>query len=383
MSLTALTIFKKYHQLIVVIVFFINTASAQTSATHDSADPLVVLGQQLFFDTDLSFNRTQSCASCHDPARAFTDTRVNPFNAAASIGADGASLGDRQAPSLSYAAQTPDLHEVEEGVFAGGYFWDGRASSLEQQATSPLYSPVEMALPDASMLKERLFEKDAYRNAFSALFGNNVWNEADALNNAFSSAVAAFQRTSLFSPFDSRYDRYLRGEYKPTLRETIGMGLFFSQGFANCSHCHQLNTLPNSPGETFSNYQYENIGLSVNGALREANGKGADYIDGGFMQQGRFKVPTLRNVAVTAPYMHNGIFNELRTVLLFYNKFNTTGGTSQINPETQQPWGEPEVDAHRNMEKLNGGIPLSRLHMEALEAFMRMLTDQQYEHLLP
>jgi cytochrome c peroxidase len=69
--------------------------------------------------------------------------------------------------------------------------------------------------------------------------------------------------------------------------------------------------------------------------------------------------------------------------LLFYNKFNTTGGTSQINPETNQPWGEPEVDGHRDMLKLNAGIPLSNRHMDAIEAFLRMLTDQRYEHLLP
>ncbi|MDP3518071.1 MAG: cytochrome c peroxidase [Pseudohongiella sp.] len=381
--MSALNALLKHRQPLVLMAVFFSYANAQSTEIPQTSVQLEALGQQLFFDTDLSFNRSQSCATCHDPARAFTDTRLNHVNSAASIGADGRSLGDRQAPSLSYAAQTPAMHEIEDGKFAGGYFWDGRAVSLEQQAVSPLYSPIEMALPDVSVLKQRLLEKEFYQQAFSTLFSDDIWNKPDALNDAFASAVAAYQRTEIFSPFDSRYDRYLRGEYKPTLPETIGMGLFFSQGFANCSHCHQLNTLPNSVGETFSNYQYENIGLAANTALRDANGKGADFVDSGFMEQGRFKVPSLRNVAVTAPYMHNGIFNELRTVLLFYNKFNTTGGTSQINPETQQPWGEPEIDGHRDMEKLNGGIPLSRLHMDALEAFMRMLTDQQYEHLLP
>lgn len=354
---------------------------AFSQAEH--SEPFAELGQRLFFDTDLSFNRSQSCASCHNPERAFTDTRPNSVFSAASVGADGVSMGDRHTPGLTYGSYAPGLTEIEPGVFAGGQFWDGRAGTLEEQATSPLYSPVEMALPDASVLRDRLLEKEFYSDAFRSLFSEHVFDNPDALNSAFSVAIAAFQRTELFSPFDSRYDRYLRGEIQPTLQEMIGMGLFFSKDFANCSHCHQLNSLPNSPGETFSNYRYENIGLPVNALLRSENGKGKDFVDSGFMQQGRFKVSGLRNVAVTSPYMHNGIFTELRTVLLFYNKFNTTGGDSQINPETNQPWGEPEVDGHRDMVKLNAGIPLSTRHMDALEAFLRMLTDQRYEHLLP
>jgi cytochrome c peroxidase len=375
--------------MVVCVLVLLMTASAEPLAGDPiSSDPtltesMVQLGQQLFFDTDLSFNRTQSCASCHDPARAFTDARSNLVSSAASAGADGQSLGDRHTPSLAYAAYAPRLHEPEPGVYAGGQFWDGRADSLEQQASSPLYNPSEMALSDPSALRARLLEKEFYQQAFSRLFSTDIFDSPEGLNAAFSSAIVAFQRTDLFSPFDSRYDRYLRGEIQPTLQESIGMGLFFNNGFANCSHCHQLNALPNSAGETFSNYRYENIGLPANTQLRALNGKGVDYTDPGFMQQGRFKVPSLRNVAVTSPYMHNGIFKELRTVLLFYNKFNTTGGTSQINPETNQPWGEPEVDGHRDMLKLNAGIPLSNRHMDAIEAFLRMLTDQRYEHLLP
>jgi cytochrome c peroxidase len=365
-----------------VLGLLISSLHAQTPESAQSDVSLAELGQQLFFDTDLSLSRSQSCASCHNPERAFTDTRDNGVNAASSLGADGVSLGDRQAPGLTYAASVPTFHEVEDGRFAGGFFWDGRATTLEHQATSPLYSEIEMALPDAETLIQRLLEKEFYQQAFSELFSADVFETPDAINNAFSTAVAAFQRTDLFSPFDSRYDRYLRGEYQPTIQEMIGMGLFFSKDFANCSHCHQLSSLPNSVGETFSNYQYENIGLPVNASLRSANGKGSDFMDAGFKDQGRFRVPSLRNVAVTAPYMHNGIFNELQTVLLFYNKFNTTGGTSQTNPETGKDWGEPEIDGHRDMEKLNAGIPMSGRQMDALEAFMRMLTDQRYEHLL-
>jgi cytochrome c peroxidase len=365
------------------LILQVSAVSAQASDTDVNLTALEELGQHLFFDTTLSVNRTQSCASCHDPARAFTDTRFNQVESAASLGADGVSLGDRQAPALTYAGSTPAFHEVEQGLFAGGFFWDGRATSLEHQAVSPLYSDIEMALPDEAALRSRLLENEFYKQAFTALFAPDVFERPDAVNQAFSAAIGAFQRTREFSSFDSRYDRYLRGDYSPTIQERIGMGLFFSKDFANCSHCHQLGALPNSVGETFSNYQYENIGLPANARLRSANGKGVDFVDSGFKGEGRFKVPSLRNVAVTSPYMHNGIFKELKTVLLFYNKFNTTGGTSQINPETGEDWGDPEVDGHRDMEKLNAGIPLSPKQMDALEAFMRMLTDQRYEHLLP
>jgi len=365
------------------LVLQFSAVSAQASDTDVNLTTLEALGEHLFFDTTLSVTRTQSCASCHDPERAFTDTRLNQVEAAASLGADGVSLGDRQAPALTYAGATPEFHEVEQGLFAGGFFWDGRATTLEHQAVSPLYSAIEMALPDEAALTSRLLENEFYKQAFTALFSQDVFEKPDVVNQAFSAAIAAFQRTNEFSSFDSRYDRYLRGDYSPTIQERIGMGLFFSKDFANCSHCHQLSALPNSAGETFSNYQYENIGLPANARLRSANGKGVGFVDSGFNGEGRFKVPSLRNVAVTSPYMHNGIFAELKTVLLFYNKFNTTGGTSQINPETGEDWGEPEVDGHRDMEKLNAGIPLSPKQMDALEAFMRMLTDQRYEHLLP
>lgn len=374
----------------VLIVFAACLSPTLASSPFDQQGPgsasLITLGQGLFFDKDLSFNRTQSCASCHQPEHAFTDSRSNQYSFAASIGADGKSLGDRHAPSLSYVGLIPPLQETG-GIFSGGHFWDGRARNLEEQASQPLFNSIEMALADETALRDRLLEKDAYAGAFRQLFSDDIFEKANSepgvLSQAFSQAIVAFLRTEYFSPFDSRYDRYLLGEYMPTTQEYIGMALFFSKDFTNCSHCHQLNSLPSAKGETFSNYQYENIGIPVNAVLRQQNNKGDDYVDTGFMEQGRFKVPTLRNVAVTAPYMHNGIFTELRTVLMFYNKYNTTGEDSEINPETGGPWGSPEVSGHLDMFKLNSGVPLSNLHMNALEAFLKMLTDRRYEHLLP
>lgn len=169
------------------------------------------------------------------------------------------------------------------------------------------------------------------------------------------------------------------------------MTLFFSNQFTNCNQCHQLQQFPEAERETFSNHTFQNIGVPVNTTLRAANGKGKTYRDRGLLenpavddpeQDGKFKVPTLRNVALTAPYMHNGVFSELRTVMLFYNKYLARGSRAQINPETGEAWGEPETAANIAHDKLEAGRALDDRGVDALVAFMRMLTDQRYEALL-
>jgi cytochrome c peroxidase len=349
------------------------------------------LGQALFFDVNLSLDRTQSCATCHDPARAFTDWRDSGVGAAASMGNDMHTLGDRNAPTISYTSLIPALQLNQQGDYVGGLFWDGRANSLEEQAGGPALNPEEMAMTDSSLIQERLKENANYGYAFKGLFGEGVLDDAEAAFIAMQESIAAFERGEFFSPFDSRYDRYLRGEYKPTEQETLGMTLFFSNQFANCNKCHQLQTLPESKLETFSNYRYHNIGVPVNSALREANGRGTSYVDHGLFgnpavtdpaQDGKFRVPTLRNVAITAPYMHNGVFKDLRTVVKFYNKYQAKGSKAQVNPETGQQWGPPEVAENLALEELESTRALDERSIDALVAFMRMLTDKRYEPLL-
>lgn len=132
-----------------------------------------------------------------------------------------------------------------------------------------------------------------------------------------------------------------------------------------------------------------NLGVPANTNVRVLNGKGADFIDRGLAEApsfagqvsaaGRFRVPTLRNVAVTAPYMHNGVFQELRTAVLFHDRFKAAAGT---NPETFAPWGPPEVDANLATHDL-GGPALTELQLSAIIAFLATLTDKRYEHLPP
>ena len=123
---------------------------------------LVDFGRALFFDPNLSLNRTQSCATCHDPARAFVDSRDNGVGGAVSLGDDGRSLGDRNAPSLTYAALTPPLRRNADGVYEGGLFHDGRARDLADQAGQPILNPLEMNMPDAAAVAARVSENPAY-----------------------------------------------------------------------------------------------------------------------------------------------------------------------------------------------------------------------------
>ncbi|QKV17712.1 cytochrome-c peroxidase [Oricola thermophila] len=363
-------------------------AFAVASAEQPAAPPasLEALGEALFFDTNLSANRTQACASCHDPDYAFADPR-----GMASIGDDGESLGDRNVPTAAYAALSPEFHRREDGEWVGGQFLDGRAATLEEQAGGPPLNPIEMGMPDEASVVERLKENPGYVAAFDALFGPGTLDDAETGYDAMTRAIAAFERTETFMPFDSKYDRFLRGEAKLTDEEELGRLLFFSQQFTNCNQCHQLAKSAIDPRETFTDYRFHNIGVPENRALREMNGSAPDTVDEGLLandaiddpaQRGKFRTPTLRNVAVTAPYMHNGIFGDLRTVILFYNKYNTKNPERLVNPETGEPFGEPEVPENLSTEELTHGPALDDKRIDALVAFLKTLTDARYEHLL-
>ena len=347
-------------------------------------DNLEALGEALFFDTDLSMNRTQACATCHSPDAGFVDPRETDAGRAVSLGDDGGSLGTRNAPTASYAMLTPPFHLNAEGNWEGGLFLDGRATTLEDQAGGPPLNPVEMGMPDHAAVVDRLRENPDYVAALQALIGPDVFDDPDRAYAGMTQALAAYERTPEFAPFDSKYDRYLRGEYEMTPDEDLGRLLFFSQQFTNCNLCHQLKRSAVDPEETFSNYQYHNIGVPANPALAAAPDQG--LLDNPAVddpaQAGKFKVPPLRNVAVTGPYMHNGVFKDLRTVVLFYNKYNSKSPARQINPETGQPFGPPEVDGTLSMEELTTGPALDDRRIDALVAFLKTLTDARYEDLL-
>jgi cytochrome c peroxidase len=351
-----------------------------------SAEDLTLdaLGELLFFDVNLSANRTQSCATCHDPNRAFTDSRGE----AASRGDDGMSLGDRNAPTAMYAGFVPPLYQNADGNWQGGLFHDGRANSLAEQAGGPPLNPVEMGMPDRASVVARLRADDTYTEAFARLFGPDTLDEPDAGYAAMTDAIAAFERTEEFAPFTSRYDRWLRGEIELSPEEELGRVLFFSQQFTNCASCH-LGGGPLDPAETFTNHSYHNIGTPENVALRAQNGTplgtvdvGLEAVTGAPENRAMIRTPTLRNVAVSGPYMHNGVFADLRTVILYYNQFNTRSAARKINPETGQPFAAHPVPDTMSMDDLTDAPALDDRRIDALVAFLEALTDAKYEPLL-
>ncbi len=372
-------------------------ASAITTKTE--------LGEALFSDVNLSANRNQSCATCHNPDHAFSDDRKNPFGeiAAVSTGDDGTSLGVRNAPTATYAAFAPEFHKegtrpidfIEFKEYQGplgGQFVDGRAQGLAEQAMGPPVNPIEMGMADKAAVVTRLQENPRYVEAFQDLYGEDVLDDVDRAYRAMADSIAVFERTEEFAPFDSRYDRALEGDYEFTPKEKRGRDLFFSRK-TNCFLCHQRKA-EGAKQETFTGYEYHNIGVPANIALQDRRSGEALPPDAGLLDnpeindeahEGKFKVPTLRNVAVTEPYMHNGVFQDLETVVAFYDHMHSrvTDGPVRrpLNPETGDLWGEPEVDANI-APGLAFGNPLDDGQVEALVCFLRTLTDRRYEHLI-
>ena len=340
------------------------------------------LGKVLYFDKNLSNNRTQSCATCHNPDAGFIDDRT-PM---ASLGDNNTSLGDRTAPTASYAMFSPKFHyDLKKKKYIGGQFWDGREDTLEGQEGGPPLNPDEMGMKDKKQVNTRLQENPYYLETFKEVYGENIFEKDDLLYLAMADAIASFEKTKEFAPFDSKYDRFLKGEYDLSPLEDLGKAIFFSNNNNSCATCHVLKG-EDKFGETFTNYEYHNIGTPINKELRAING--VSKIDEGLLnnpkvsdikQRGKFKVPTLRNVAVTAPYMHNSVFKDLRTVVEFYDKYNNKN--RQINPETQKQWDEPEIKETISKEELKAKKQSER-KIDALVAFMKLLTDKRYEHLL-
>lgn len=342
----------------------------------DAADAsLVEFGKGLFFDPNLSNPPGQACATCHDPSRAFSDPRPTP-GGALSLGADGRSLGERNTPSLTYLADVPAFSHHQDH-YRGGFFLDGRAPTLREQALEPMLNPLEMALPNEAAIVTRVLASPDHRHNLRALFGPEAEGSEAAVLDAITTAIAAFERSKAFSTFDSKYDRYLAGEYEMTRSEAVGREVFFS-GLVNCIQCHQNRPDQISPRETFTNHRYHNIGVPLNPLV-----PGPDAGLGGQLgepaQAGKFRVPTLRNVAVTAPYMHNGVFADLETAVAFYAKFTLR---NHRNPETGAPWREAAVPETVDLDILADGQPLDPARIEHLTAFLKTLTDRRYEHLI-
>ncbi len=334
--------------------------------------PIEELGRRLFFDESLSTPPGQSCATCHDPNIAFADpVKELPV----SRGAIPGRYGNRNDMVASYAAFIPPLHkDPEEDIWVGGLFWDGRANTLAEQAMMPPLNPLEMANPDEAAVLEKLKVLE-YASMFSEVFGPEALKDAATGFKNMALAIEAFEKTKQFSPFNSKYDAYLRRETELTEQEMRGMALFEAEDKGNCAACHPMHLGEDGSPPLFTDFTYDNLGVPKNPENpfyllpKELNPDGFDFVDLGLAvtvkdpaENGKFRVPTLRNVALTAPYTHNGFFKTLFSITAFYNTRDVA------------PWPKPEVMENLNTEEM-GDLKLSNQEIEDLVAFMNTLTD--------
>ncbi len=287
----------------------------------------VALGKKLFFDRILSANNTQACASCHSPQKAFTD------NAQFSVGIDGIS-GTRNSMPLFNLAWNYDEK----------FFWDGSVFSLEHQALEPVENPIEMN-NTWEIVISRLQQHPEYPNLFANAFGDGSITKEKATK-----ALAQFERTLISA--NSKFDKYLLGETTLTPQETNGLNVFMDETRGDCFHCHGN---PNNP--LWTDNMFHNNGLDTT-----FSDIGFGAITGNPADNGKFKSPSLRNLAYTAPFMHDGRFATLDEV---------------INHYSEGLQNSPTIDPL--MKKLaQGGVQLSAVDKADLKAFLLTLSDPSF-----
>ena len=332
------------------------------------------LGRDIFFDTSLSSSGKMACASCHSPDHAYGP----PIDGPVMLGGPSLTLpGARAVPSLTYLERQPnfsigpDDRENETVTLAqmavvgqtaervqktasqaaqsatnivpqGGLFWDGRADTLQMQASGPLLDPREMDGGSIEIIAEKL-RQAPYARKFATLFGENIFTNANLLVAEATFAVGRYQvEEPSFHPYTSKFDYWLEGKARFSDSEMQGYRLFNDQEKANCAGCH--NSQPSRDGfpPLFTDTQYEALAAPRNLAL--ADTKDPNYFDLGVCGPirkdvadqtqfcGMFKTPTLRNTAVRRAFFHNGVFQTLQQVMDFYNFRDT-------NPEKVYPLG--------------------------------------------
>ncbi|MEL6864527.1 MAG: cytochrome c peroxidase [Bacteroidota bacterium] len=290
----------------------------------------VRLGQFLFYDPILSATNTMSCSSCHLPNLAFTDGK------AVSTGIDGIA-GTRSSMSLLNAA-----------YYNKGLFWDGRSNTLEEQALLPVIDPIE--LHDTWPNVENKFrEHSDYPTMFRKAFG--ISDKSEITKDLAVKALAQFERILISG--NSRFDRFLRGEANFTPAERRGYDMFFDISGnvpdAECSHCHG--------GPLLTTNDYFNNGLDGVDNLEDFEDLGYGPVTGDYFDNGRFRAPTLRNIVLTAPYMHDGRFETLEEVIDHYN----SGGHYA-----------------QNIDPLIRKLELTEEDKDQLLKFLHTLTDTSY-----
>jgi len=313
------------------------TAGSSAAPTEQALSAQASLGEKIFRDTSLSASGRMACASCHDP-----DSAHAPPNALA-VQLGGALLdqpGVRSAPSIRYLAFNTGFFFDTEGTPTGGFFWDGRAASLQQQAGDPLLNPIEMANTSKADVVDKL-SRATYADEFKQVFGADIFSRPDDAFDRLTLALQMYQLEDVeFRAFTSKYDAFLRGQAALSAQEQRGLALFNNPVKGNCAGCHPSAKGSDGSHPLFTDFTYDNLGVPRNPAI-PANADSAYYDLGlcarpdGSMASfkdlcGAFKVPSLRNVAQRKVFFHNGRFTSLKDALTFYVQRDT-------NPEKFYP----------------------------------------------
>jgi cytochrome c peroxidase len=357
------------------------------------------LGQQLFTDANLSEPRGTACAACHQANRGFAGNHGGRDGVA--VGSRPTSIGTRNAMTNSYLdlIPTPLSFVTTNGVTEamGGLFWDGRADSVEQQALGPLLNPLEMNNSSRRSVVDKVAAA-SYAPLFRQVFGADIFADTDAAFNAIGVAIAAFERASL-QTFSSKYDAMVRGQASLSTVEARGMALFMDPAKGNCAACHLMNPASNRPADSpFSEFTYYATGVPRNAAIP----KNADpaFFDLGLCGPdrtppslpgtvapgvtldnfcGKFRMPTLRNVAERPAFMHNGFFKSLDQVVRFYSTRNSNPqfwyGQTQSNDLPAQYLGNVETLKAPFNRAAGAGPALTEAEISDIVAFLHTLSD--------
>ena len=326
-----------------------------TQEANGSMSAAAQLGQLIFKDPSLSATGAMSCQTCHDPsighASPFTDAVVN-------VGPAADQKGLRTPPAINYLKYNGPFKFDTDGTPMGGFFWDGRANSLAEQAKGPFLGKAEMANNSASDVITKL-RQTTYAEQFKKVFGADIFNDPNA---AFERVAYALERYQIedadFAPFNSKFDAVNQGKEVFSPAELRGLVLFNRADKGNCAACHPSTKPDNAPAALFTDFSYDSLGVPRNADIDANNDP--NFYDKGLCGPvrtslstrtelcGAFKVPSLRNVAKRKRFFHNGKFTTLEQVVNFYI-------TRDTNPTAWYPSDPQNVLVYNDLPALERG----------------------------
>lgn len=365
-----------------------------------SVPAMAALGKALFFDPAMSASGTLACASCHSPTHAYGP----PNDLSVQLGGEAMNkTGVRAAPSLRYLQNVPpfsehffenDGNDSEDQGPTGGYTWDGRVSSTHDQARIPLLSAHEMANGTPANVVAKL-RSGRHAQTFRQVFGSDILDKEDTAFRAALMALEVFQETpSEFYPYNSKYDAFLRKEVQLSPQEMRGLQVFADPAKGNCALCHVSAIKQDGAFPAFTDFGHIAVGVPRNRAL--AGNADPAFFDMGLCGPdrtdlkdhadycGRFRTPSLRNVALRKTFFHNGAVHSLEDAVRFYaqrdtqpQKWYPRKADGTVDKFDDLP---PQYRTNINMEPPFGGKPgdkpvLSEADVRDIVAFLKTLTD--------